>query len=94
VGPERYQAPANGTDCVQHANIVCPGTKVTRIVSGPWYFRTDVSFVKRFSTGKRTSIEARMVLFNLFGTVNFVATSRMGIALTSWDVTAAPPVRF
>jgi len=85
----RYLAPASGPDCVQYLNGMCPGTALTRIVGGPWFFRTDMSFVKRFDTGKGTRIEARMDIFNVFDNVNFVATTRMGNALTSWDVTTA-----
>ena len=72
----QYLAPASGPDCVQYLDGMCPGTKLRRIVEGPWYFRTDMSFAKRFNTGKRTWIEARMDVFNVFDNVNFVATTR------------------
>lgn len=85
----RYLAPASGTDCVVYANVLCPGTQLTRIVEGPWFFKADMSFVKRFSTGKRTAIEARMDLFNVFNNVNFVATTRNGNTLSSWEVNNA-----
>jgi Carboxypeptidase regulatory-like domain len=92
----RYLASASGTDCVQYANILCQGTRDTRIVEGPWYFRNDMSFVKRFNTGKRTRIEARMDIFNVFNTVNFVATTRganpggtPANMLSAWEVNAA-----
>ncbi len=68
---------------------MCPGTALTRIVEGPWFFRADMSFVKRFDTGKRTSIEARMDIFNVFDNVNFVATTRNGSSLSSWEVISA-----
>jgi hypothetical protein len=91
-----YLAPASGTDCVQYLAGQCPGTALTRIVQGPWYFRTDMSFVKRFDTGKRTWIEARMDIFNVFDNVNFVATTRganpggtPGNSLSSWEVNSA-----
>ena len=63
-------------DCVQYLDGMCPGTKLRRIVEGPWYFRTDLSFAKRFNSGKGSRIEARMDVFNVFDNVNFVATTR------------------
>jgi hypothetical protein len=82
---------------------MCPGTRLTRIVDGPWYFRTDMSFAKRFNTGKGSQIEARMDVFNIFDNINFVATTRganpgatpaspggtPGNALSAWEVIAA-----
>ena len=68
---------------------MCPGTKLRRIVEGPWYFRTDLSFAKRFNSGKGTQIEARMDVFNAFDNVNFVATTRNGNTLSAWEVIAA-----
>jgi len=85
----RYLAPASGTDCVQYLSAQCPGTALTRIVDGPWFFRADMSFVKRFDTGKGTRIEARMDIFNIFDNVNFVATTRNGSSLSSWEVVSA-----
>jgi hypothetical protein len=92
----QYLAPASSPDCVQYLNAMCPGTRLTRIVEGPWYVRTDMSFAKRFESGKGTRIEARMDIFNVFDNVNFVATTRganpggtPGSALSSWEVNAA-----
>jgi hypothetical protein len=99
----QYLAPASGTDCVQYLAGTCPGTSLVRIVNGPWGFRADFSFVKRFDTGKGTRIEARMDLFNVFNNVNFVAraptggtgaapsfsTTGTGSALSNWEVTQA-----
>ena len=72
----RYLAPASGPDCVQYLDGMCPGTALRRIVEGPWYFKTDLSFAKRINTGGRTWVEARMDVFNVFDNVNFVATTR------------------
>ena len=55
---------------------MCPGTKLRRIVEGPWYFRTDLSFAKRINSGKGSWIEARMDVFNVFDNINFIATTR------------------
>ena len=99
----RHLAPASSTECVQYLNDMCPGTRLTRIVDGPWYFRTDMSFAKRFNTGKGSQIEARMDVFNIFDNINFVATTRganpgatpaspggtPGNALSAWEVIAA-----
>jgi len=83
----RYLAPANGPDCVGYAEVQCPGTALTRYITGPSYFKTDVSFVKRVNVSRRFNIEARMDIFNIFNTINFNATSRNGSnQYTSWDV--------
>jgi hypothetical protein len=85
----RYIAPATGPDCVMYLDGSCPGTAERRIVTGPKYWKVDMSFVKRFQLPRRMSIEARMDLFNVFDTINFTATSAMGSSVTAWQVTAA-----
>ena len=85
----RYLAPASGPDCVQYLAGMCPGTAVTRIITAPGYFKTDISFVKRIPIKKSMFIEARMDLFNIFDTLNFNATSSTGSAITNWQVTSA-----
>jgi hypothetical protein len=86
----RYLAPANGPDCVTYAELRCPGTAITRYITGPSYFKSDLSVVKRISFSKRMNVEARMDIFNVFDTINFTATSRMGSSpVTGWDVQSA-----
>jgi hypothetical protein len=93
----RYLAPASGPDCVQYLAGTCPGTAETRIVTGPMYWKVDMSFVKRFQLPRRMYIEARMELFNIFDTINFNAnaptgvtnTNGVGAAVTNWQVTSA-----
>ena len=60
---------------------MCPGTADTRIVTGPMYWKVDMSFVKRIPVWKNVRVEARMDLFNVFNTVNFNATTAMGASL-------------
>ena len=52
-----------------------PGHALTAVHHGAGYFKTDMSFVKRFPVGRRINVEARMDLFNVFDTVNFTPTS-------------------
>jgi hypothetical protein len=85
----RYLAPASGPDCVQYLSGQCPGTAVTRIVTGPKYAKLDMSFVKRFTLPKNMKIEARMDLYNVTNAVNFNATSATGSSFTNWQVTSA-----
>jgi hypothetical protein len=93
----RYLAPASGPDCVQYMNAMCPGTSEARILTGPMYWKVDMSFVKRFQLPRRMVIEARMDLFNVFDTINFNATgpssptstTGMGANVTNWQVTSA-----
>ena len=93
----RYLAPAGGPDCVQYMLGMCPGTAETRIVTGPMYWKVDMSFVKRFQLPRRMVVEARMDLFNVFDTINFLAigptsntsTTGMGANMSNWQVTSA-----
>jgi hypothetical protein len=86
----RYLAPANGPDCVTYAERRCPGTALTRFITGPGYFKSDLSVVKRISFTNRVNVEARMDIFNVFNTINFTPTSRNGNnPITSWDVQSA-----
>lgn len=93
----KYVAPASGPDCVQYLPGMCPGTKVSRIITGPKYWKVDMSFVKRFNIVKNVKVEARMDLYNVFDTINFIAvgpdsltsTSGMGASMSNWQVTQA-----
>jgi hypothetical protein len=88
----RYLAPASSPECVQYIatrDSYCPGTKVTRIITGPKYWKIDMSFVKRITVVKNMRIEARMDLFNIFDTINFNATGSMGNTVAGWRVTSA-----
>ncbi len=67
---------------------MCPGTAETRIVTGPMYWKVDMSFVKRFQLPRRMVVEARMDLFNVFDTINFNAnapTARDGRREWDWQ---------
>jgi len=85
----RYLAPASGPDCVQYWSGMCPGTALTRIITGPIYWKIDLSIVKRIAVVKSLRVEARMDLFNIFNTINFNATTSTGAAVTNWQVTSA-----
>jgi hypothetical protein len=89
----RYIAPASGPDCVQFnvggSQQMCPGTKQVRKITGPMYWKVDLSFLKRIAVVKNMRIEARMDLFNVFDTINFSALGVGGSSLTSWEVTSA-----
>ncbi len=99
----RYLAPASGPDCVQYYSGMCPGTAVSRIITGPRYWKMDLSIVKRIALVKKLRLEARMDLFNLFDTINFNATAPtssnprggnalttgMGSSISNWQVTSA-----
>lgn len=85
----RYLAPASGPDCVQYLPAMCPGTRETRIVTGPMFWKVDLSIVKRLAVVKRVRLEARMDLLNVFDTVNFLATGAPGSTVSAWRVTAA-----
>jgi len=93
----RYLAPASGPDCVQFnvggSQPLCPGTTNVRKIVGPKYWKVDMSFVKQIGVVKSMRIEARMDLFNVFDTINFVALSVPATAnrssMSGWEVTSA-----
>jgi Carboxypeptidase regulatory-like domain len=92
-----YLAPASGPDCVQYYAGQCPGTSTARILTGPKFWKVDLSVVKRIPVYKNVRLEARMDVFNLFNTINFSATgpssvtstTGMGASLSNWQVTSA-----
>jgi len=45
--------------------------------------------VKRIPVYKSVRVEARMDLYNLFNTINYISNFAMGASLTNWQVTAA-----
>lgn len=85
----RYLAPASGPDCVQYLAGDCPGTALTRFITGPKYWKVDMSLVKRVNLYKNARLEARMDLFNVFNTINFTPLGTGGSSYTSWQVTSA-----
>jgi hypothetical protein len=87
----KYLAPASGPDCVQYWSGMCPGTAVTRIVTGPIFWKVDMSFVKRIPVWKNVRVEARMDLYNVFNTINYLSNFAVGssTSVTAWQVTAA-----
>ena len=85
----RYLAPASGPDCVQYLAGDCPGTALTRFITGPKYWKVDMSIVKRVNLYKNARLEARMDLFNLFDTINFTPLGVGSSSYTSWQVTSA-----
>lgn len=93
----KYLAPASSETCVQYLAGQCPGTKLSRAITGPKYWKVDMSFVKRFAIVKTVKVEARMDLYNVFNTINFTpvgptstsSTAGMGSSVTNWQVTAA-----
>jgi len=95
----RYLAPASGPDCASYQvgspyDKVCDGTRpaipggARRIVTGPMYWKVDMSFVKRIPVWKNVRVEARMDLFNIFNTINYNANWARGNSLTAWQVTS------
>ncbi len=71
-------------------DMFCPGTQQTLIITGPSFFKTDLSFVKRIAVHKNMRVEARMELFNVFNTVNLIPnTTTSASSVTGWQVTTA-----
>jgi hypothetical protein len=89
----RYIAPADRPGCVQYLAGDC--APLSRIISAPWYGKTDFAFAKRFSLGGSRSVEARMDLYNVFDNINFIPRTNGdgdpigGSALSSWEVNSA-----
>ena len=83
----RYIAPADSLDCVEYLDGQC--SPITRIITAPWYGKTDFTFAKRFRLGGNRTIEWRMDLYNVFDNINFTPLGVGGSGLSSWEVTAA-----
>jgi Carboxypeptidase regulatory-like domain len=84
----RYFAPADSPDCVQYVAGDC--TPLSIPISAPWFGKTDMSFVKRFSIGGSRTVEARMDLYNIFDNINFTPLGvQTGSSRSSWEVTGA-----
>jgi hypothetical protein len=89
----RFFSPAGDLECLAYQltrDMRCPGTKETRIINGPWFFKTDVKFVKKIAVRRGWAVEASMELFNLFDTVNFIPnTTTSASSKSGWEVTSA-----
>ncbi|MFB3852925.1 MAG: carboxypeptidase regulatory-like domain-containing protein [Vicinamibacterales bacterium] len=87
----RYLAPASGQDCVQYLDGQCPGTALSRIITGPWYNKWDFAFVKRIAIKGSMRIEARMDLYNVFDAINFIAVGvpSTRTSMSNWEVSSA-----
>ncbi len=81
----RYIAPASSPDCVQAYPGQC--APLYHFVRGPWITTFDLALVKRFAVGKKMRLEARMDLYNVFDTVNFVPVTGLGSTMRGWEVT-------
>jgi hypothetical protein len=85
----RYLTRRSNLDCVAYLAGDC-GQPENLIISGPWFGRSDFSFVKRFSMGRNRFIEARMDLYNVFDNINFIPVSySTGSSRSNWEVTSA-----
>jgi hypothetical protein len=83
----RYIAPASSPACVQAYGGQC--APLNHFVRGPWVFKTDLAFVKRFNVGGTRRIEARMDLYNVFNTINYIPLTGLANSLSGWEVTTA-----
>ena len=83
----RYIARASSPDCVQAYPGQC--APQTHFVRGPWVSKFDMAFVKRFSLGGGKRIEARMDLYNVFNSINFIPVTGLANSLSGWEVTTA-----
>ncbi len=85
----RYMTRRSNLDCAAYLAGDC-GQPEVLIISGPWFGRSDFSFVKRFGMGRNRFIEARMDLYNVFDNINFIPVSySTGSSTSNWEVTSA-----
>jgi hypothetical protein len=83
-----YMTRPSGPDCVQAYDGQC--APLTHWLRGPWFFKADISVVKRFTLYKSVRAEARLDIFNLFNNINFDPNSfSYGTNEIGWQVTAA-----
>lgn len=91
----RYFTRRSDANCVAYLAGDC-GQPDSRVISAPWYGKTDISIVKRVTLGGRRFVEARMDLYNVFDSINFDPNFNTGTgvpiggsAVSSWQVIAA-----
>ena len=86
----RYLAPTNTLECIQYTpKGYCPGTSATLFITGPWFGKLDMSFVKRITARKNMRIEARMDLYNILDSNNFFPRYDSGSTLSGWEINSA-----
>jgi hypothetical protein len=67
----RYIAPANAGNCAQPYSGACGFQNL--VLKGPAFFRSDISFVKKFRFTERFNMELRGELLNAFNNINWIA---------------------
>ena len=87
----RYLAPASGPDCVEGYPGQCSGGKLHHYVTGPAFFRADMTFAKRIDLTKRVSADLRVDVLNVFNNVDFYGTTMSSpyTSTSNFEVTSA-----
>jgi hypothetical protein len=92
----KYFAPVNGPDCINGYSGQCTGGKpLHHFVTGPAFFRTDVSVGKRIDLTSRVYANIRLEIMNVFNNVDFFGTTDLNAStpvytkLTNYEVSSA-----
>jgi hypothetical protein len=92
----RYFQPVNaplpdGTSCISGYTGQCTGGPLHHYVTGPAFFRTDVSLAKRIDITKRVWADLRLEVLNVFNNIDFFGTTSLSSATvqSNYEVTSA-----
>jgi hypothetical protein len=86
----QYLAPASGPDCVEGYPGQCSGGHpLHHYVTGPAFFRADMTLAKRIDLTKRVSADLRVDVLNVFNNVDFYGTTGYGTSTSNFEVTSA-----
>jgi hypothetical protein len=87
-----YFAPASGPNCINGYPGQCSGGHpLHHYVTGPAFFRADMTIAKRIGLTKRVSGDFRVDVFNVFNNVDFygVTMSSPYTSTSNYEVTSA-----
>jgi hypothetical protein len=86
----RYLAPASGPDCINGYPGQCSGGHpLHHYVTGPSFFRADMTIAKRIDLTRRVSADLRVDVLNVFNNVDFYGTTGYGTSTSNFEVTSA-----
>ncbi len=88
----RYFSPISGPDCIQAYTGSCTGGKpLHHYVTGPMFFRADMSITKRIDITKRIRSDLRVEALNVFDNTNFFGSTMASpyTSTSNYEVTSA-----
>jgi hypothetical protein len=88
----RYFAPASSANCVNGYIGQCSGDRpLHHYVTGPLFFRVDMTLAKRIDLTKRVWSDLRVDVFNVFDAINYIGATMTSpyTSTSAYEVTSA-----